>query len=76
MLLEFVYTEYIDFRTIVPQEIKLVDVSFDLLRFGLRYDVEDLILYVLRFILTRIVKIETVAMLLNYLIRLEEEGSK
>jgi hypothetical protein len=65
MLLEFVYTEYIDFRTIVPQEIKLVDVSFDLLRFGLRYDVEDLILYVLRFILTRIVKIETVAMLLN-----------
>ncbi len=65
MLLEFLYTEYIDFRTIVPQEIKLVDVSFDLLRFGLRYDVEDLILYVLRFILTRIVKIETVAMLLN-----------
>jgi hypothetical protein len=65
MLLEFVYTEYIDFRTIVPQEIKLVDVSFDLLRFGLRYDVEDLILYVLRFILTRIVKIETVAILLN-----------
>lgn len=65
MLLEFVYTEYIDFRTIVPQEIKLVDASIDLLRFGLRYDVEDLILYVLRFVLTRIVKIETVAILLN-----------
>jgi hypothetical protein len=71
-LLEYIYTNQITFG----QDADCSDDSgklkqqFDLVDFALRYELEDLLTYTLRNILTRLVNIATVAIITNILIKL------
>lgn len=57
---------------LVKNDDKLIDIAFDLINTALRYGLEDLLVIVLRFILIRMVKIETSVKILNLLTALEE----
>ena len=57
---------------LVKNDDKLIDIAFDLINTALRYGLEDLLVIVLRFILIRMIKIETSVKILNLLTALEE----
>lgn len=52
-----------DFFTLVKQEDQLIDIVIDLLQFTLRYEIEQLQRVVLKFVIERLARVETLAQL-------------
>lgn len=75
LLLQYVYSGQINFGVGEVDDANRIEVYFSMVTFALRYELEDLLNYVLRNLLINLVKVETVAQITNRLLAISQSQS-
>lgn len=75
LLLQYVYSGQINFGVGEVDDANRIEVYFSMVTFALRYELEDVLNYVLRNLLINLVKVETVAQITNRLLAISQSQS-